>query len=65
MALLKGNMRNLIEKVKSGQIFGLLSVLLNQGPKEKAVSLGFSSIYSITREEFISILKDNKEDYVA
>ncbi len=64
VTLTKAKGASQIEKVGSGETFGLLSVLFDQGPKEKAVSNGFSSIYSISRADLISILKQNKKDYV-
>ena len=53
-----------MDRLKSGQMLGLESVLLGRGPMENAISRGFSSIYSLTRDEFIAILKENKTDYV-
>ena len=45
-------------------MFGLLPIIETSSLKEAAISMGFSSIYTINEQDFISILKENKIDYV-
>lgn len=50
--------------LKSGEMFGLKSLLERANPKETAISIGFSSVYTISEQEFFNILRENKPDYV-
>lgn len=50
--------------LKSGEMFGLKSLLEGTYPKETAISIGFSSVYTISEQEFLNILRENKIDYV-
>lgn len=45
-------------------MFGLPSIIMDRGPIETVISLGFSSIYTIGLNEFIAILKETPSDYV-
>lgn len=45
-------------------MFGLNAMLEGSHPKETAISLGFSSVYTILESDFLSILRENKTDYV-
>lgn len=60
----KGKTKIPLTKLKSGDCFGITSILSNKGPVETVTSLGFSSIYSIDQNEFLSIIKESPSDYV-
>lgn len=45
-------------------MFGLNAILEEVHPKETAISIGFSSIYTILESDFLRILKENETDYV-
>ena len=53
-----------IATLKSGEMFGLNAILEGVHSKETAVSKGFSSVYTISEQDLLDILRENKIDYV-
>ena len=47
-----------------GEFFGELSFLLDQVRTHSAISNGISSLYCISKDDFLNILKENKNEYV-
>ena len=47
-----------------GEFFGEIPFLLDTKQSTSAISRSFSSIYTISRKDFLAILKDNADDYV-
>lgn len=45
-------------------MFGLNALMEGGNPKETAISIGFSSVYTISEQDFLNILKESKLDYV-
>lgn len=53
-----------IAVLHSGEMFGLHEIFEGIHPKETAISMGFSSVYTLSEHDFLYILKENKLDYV-
>ncbi|KAL4505558.1 hypothetical protein ABPG73_004443 [Tetrahymena malaccensis] len=52
-----------LKMLSQNQIFGETSFFSGLARKEGAKSIGISTIYKITREEFVQILNKNEEDF--
>ena len=50
--------------LSKGNYFGEMSFLINHRRSCSAISLGFTSLYYITQEDFIAILKEKPKEYV-
>ncbi|KAL4501436.1 hypothetical protein ABPG72_021243 [Tetrahymena utriculariae] len=54
---------NIIKTLKDGQIFGDISFFSGLQRQSSARSVNLSTLYKIKRDDFIEILKENKEDF--
>ncbi|KAL4511459.1 hypothetical protein ABPG73_008537 [Tetrahymena malaccensis] len=54
---------NVIQTLTDGQIFGDISFFTGMQRQASARSVNLSTLYKISREEFIQVLKENKEDF--
>ncbi|KAL4511461.1 hypothetical protein ABPG73_008539 [Tetrahymena malaccensis] len=52
-----------IQTLRDGQIFGDISFFTGLQRNASARSVNLSTLYKITRDEFLEILKENKEDF--
>ncbi|KAM3132212.1 hypothetical protein pb186bvf_015672 [Paramecium bursaria] len=52
-----------LQVLKKGDAFGEYSFFTQQATKLAAMSVGFTEIYSINREIFLQIIKDNRKDF--
>ncbi|CAD8095084.1 unnamed protein product [Paramecium sonneborni] len=50
-------------RLKLNQPFGIYQFFTNFPPKTSAISVGFSNIYKISRQEFLDILQFNRKDF--
>ncbi|KAL4511460.1 hypothetical protein ABPG73_008538 [Tetrahymena malaccensis] len=54
---------SVVKTLTDGQIFGDISFFSGLQRQSSARSVNLSTLYKITRDEFIDILKENKEDF--
>lgn len=64
ISLSLGHLDNRVAILGTGEMFGLFSILDCENTKERALSMGFSSVYTISQHDFLCILKENVIDYV-
>ncbi|CAK78550.1 unnamed protein product (macronuclear) [Paramecium tetraurelia] len=50
-------------KLQLNQPFGIYQFFTNFPPKSSAISVGFSNIYKISRQDFLDILQFNRKDF--
>ncbi|CAD8065662.1 unnamed protein product [Paramecium sonneborni] len=55
--------QKIINVLKAGETFGEFQFFTGQNTKESVVSVGFSQLFKIDREQFISIIKQNSKDF--
>lgn len=51
-------------KLKGGSYFGEFAFFADEKPKFSAISSKFSTIYTLTKRDFLTIIKENNKDYV-
>ncbi|KAL4511463.1 hypothetical protein ABPG73_008541 [Tetrahymena malaccensis] len=61
--LQKQSQISIIQTLRDGQIFGDISFFTGLQRQASARSVNLSTLYKISRNEFIEILKENKEDF--
>ncbi|KAL4462190.1 hypothetical protein ABPG73_018935 [Tetrahymena malaccensis] len=59
----KQNVISVIKILNSGEVFGELSFFSGLQRQASARSVNLSTLYKISREEFIKVLKENNEDF--
>ncbi|KAL4511456.1 hypothetical protein ABPG73_008534 [Tetrahymena malaccensis] len=62
-SILKQGQISVVKTLTDGQIFGDISFFSGLQRQSSARSVNLSTLYKISRDEFIDILKENKEDF--
>ncbi|CAD8071425.1 unnamed protein product [Paramecium sonneborni] len=55
--------QKIIKVLKAGETFGEFQFFTGQNIKESIISVGFTQLFKIDREQFISIIKQNSKDF--
>ena len=58
------NEQIVLKTIKSGDVFNVLSFFINKSSEETAISSSFSTVYKISRRDFLQILSEFPLDYV-
>ncbi|CAD8054958.1 unnamed protein product [Paramecium primaurelia] len=61
--ILEEQSQKIIRRLKAGDVFGEFQFFTGQNPKESTISVGFTQLYRIDRDKFISIIKQTQKDY--
>ncbi len=59
----KSNNKNNVIQLAKNQMFGELSFFSGLSRKASARSVNLSTLYKISRKDFLEIIKDNQEDF--
>ena len=60
----ENNFHSPISRLKGGSYFGEDSFFANEKPKFSAISSKFSTIYTLTKKDFLAVIKENNKDHV-
>ncbi|CAK62535.1 unnamed protein product (macronuclear) [Paramecium tetraurelia] len=61
--ILEEQSQKIIKRLKAGDVFGEFQFFTGQNTKESTISVGFTQLYKIDRDKFISIIKQTQKDY--